>query len=243
MEHNNIFRPRNFLEPIQNLNKDDNSVSDDNSENFNCNGLNINIPSSERFHTLQKRTTFEDGFKRDISLKDLMMRRAMNNKIKPMNINSPGTNGRQNAFANKETTITASNMNKYSSHTPEDKAVSFHNDVSSNEIIRQMNMSNKIKLPAERLNSILRSESTNSIVDKLDINSEDNEEKLKNKNQKQRCMCSGNSTSRIRWDILIIIIAVWNGFSIPYNIAFYEDDEITNVGWTVANSILDVIFL
>ena len=64
--------------------------------------------------------------------------------------------------------------------------MSFHNDISSDEVMRQVNLSNNIKIPFKRSISILRSDSTNSIANKLDANSEDNDSKRKNRKHKHK---------------------------------------------------------
>jgi hypothetical protein len=50
-----------------------------------------------------------------------------------------------------------------------------------------------------------------------------------------------NSIFKIRWDIIILVISVWNSFSIPIDIAFEPEifEESANV---IANHIIDGIF-
>ena len=50
-----------------------------------------------------------------------------------------------------------------------------------------------------------------------------------------------NSLFKIRWDIVILVISVWNSFSIPIDIAFAPPvfEEMPNV---VVNHIIDIVF-
>ena len=108
MKNSNIFRTRSFVETYKSDIGENNSFSDHNSDymkNF-C----FNIFSSERFQTLQMRYTVEEGLKKDVSFKDIIKRRAMYNKIIPMNIASSGNNGTWNNHMYIDSTISASNM-------------------------------------------------------------------------------------------------------------------------------------
>ena len=57
---------------------------------------------------------------------------------------------------------------------------------------------------------------------------------------KARCMVRYNDPKRVRWDLFVIILAVWNSFFIPFNIAF-EPEVSTFV--EIINILIDVLFL
>ena len=51
-----------------------------------------------------------------------------------------------------------------------------------------------------------------------------------------------NETTRIRWDLFVMVLATWNCFAIPLEIAF-EPAMSKGIGWLVINSVTDVLFL
>ena len=51
-----------------------------------------------------------------------------------------------------------------------------------------------------------------------------------------------NETTRIRWDLFVMVLATWNCFAIPLEIAF-EPAMSKGAGWLVINSVTDVLFL
>jgi len=57
----------------------------------------------------------------------------------------------------------------------------------------------------------------------------------------QCCILRMNSKMRVRWEALILLLAVWNGFSIPYSIAFYDPSE-EDITMDIVNFITDVLF-
>ena len=51
-----------------------------------------------------------------------------------------------------------------------------------------------------------------------------------------------NDKRKMKWDIFIIIIAIYNCFQIPIEIA-YEPPEMESTGFFVLNTIIDMCFL
>jgi hypothetical protein len=83
---------------------------------------------------------------------------------------------------------------------------------------------------------------TRLLADKIEVMTDENEasaeeEKLK----KFRCIVSAHNKWRSHWEYFILLLAVWNGFSIPYNVAFY-DPEDTNLIYDLFNYLTDVLF-
>ena len=67
-----------------------------------------------------------------------------------------------------------------------------------------------------------------------------------NKNQRERlqhirCLIRGHSKFKLRWDVVIMILAVFNCFAIPVDVAFEPGFFETTI-FLVLNSIIDFIF-
>lgn len=81
---------------------------------------------------------------------------------------------------------------------------------------------------------------------KLDLQDEDDiqKEAINPKLAKKkigRCMCRHNQKAKMRWDLLIIILALYNCVSIPYEVG-YESKFTDNIGLTVFEYFIDVLF-
>jgi hypothetical protein len=62
------------------------------------------------------------------------------------------------------------------------------------------------------------------------------------KMSKNYCLCKRTAKIRIRWDLFIILLAVWNAFQIPINVAF--PGSFFDSGWfDILNAFIDVMFL
>jgi len=53
-------------------------------------------------------------------------------------------------------------------------------------------------------------------------------------------MMSYSDSKRVKWDVFVIVLAIWNCFFIPFDIAFEPD---TPVPLQVLNTTIDIIFL
>lgn len=63
------------------------------------------------------------------------------------------------------------------------------------------------------------------------------------KKLQEQCIVKANHPRRQQWDILIVLITVYNSIQIPYEIAFVPTEEaIKNTGVNVINSICDLVF-
>ena len=67
---------------------------------------------------------------------------------------------------------------------------------------------------------------------------EEEEKKLKSR----RYITRASSKYKMRWDVFVILLAIYNSFTIPYDIAFsppaFEDGIIEALNWTI-----DCLFL
>ena len=59
---------------------------------------------------------------------------------------------------------------------------------------------------------------------------------------KQRCLCERNSRGKVRWDLLIMLLAVWNAFQIPINVAF-PGSFFDSTYFLILNFFIDIGFL
>lgn len=57
-----------------------------------------------------------------------------------------------------------------------------------------------------------------------------------------RFMWRSNDKQRVNWDLFVMIIATWNCFSLPFDVAF-EPPIMSSVGFTITNFIIDFCFL
>ncbi|CAI2362152.1 unnamed protein product [Moneuplotes crassus] len=57
-----------------------------------------------------------------------------------------------------------------------------------------------------------------------------------------RCLCRVHDKTRIRWDLFIMLCAIWNSIQIPYSIAFTPDSD-SGVFDIVTNLIMDSFFI
>ncbi|CAI2372401.1 unnamed protein product [Moneuplotes crassus] len=80
-----------------------------------------------------------------------------------------------------------------------------------------------------------------AIVDKLEMFSEHGVDGSESDFKNQRCIFRAHAGNRLKWEIFIIFLAIWNGFSIPFSVAFYEEDQ-ENIGWLIVNSFTDFLF-
>ena len=55
-----------------------------------------------------------------------------------------------------------------------------------------------------------------------------------------RLMLSGNSKFRLRWDLFVMILAVYNCFEIPFSVAFDPDVTLISMIW---ERIVDILFV
>lgn len=55
-------------------------------------------------------------------------------------------------------------------------------------------------------------------------------------------MCRQQGSARMKWDLLIMVLAIWNCIQVPYDIAFapHRDSHPLEI---VANQIIDFIFI
>lgn len=57
----------------------------------------------------------------------------------------------------------------------------------------------------------------------------------------QKCILRTNDPSRIKWDLLVMLMATWNCYSIPFEIAF-EPEVAKSIPWIVLDTIIDFFF-
>lgn len=57
----------------------------------------------------------------------------------------------------------------------------------------------------------------------------------------QKCIIRINDPNRIRWDLFVMLLATWNCYAIPFEIAF-DPPFSESTPWLVANAIIDFIF-
>ena len=122
---------------------------------------------------------------------------------------------------------------------PLDQSMIENQDNSVMKLERDNNFTFKNQISSEKFKSLLKSDSSISIADKLHMDDEEIEAVEIKKPKKQRCVCTGNGNMRIKWDVFIIILAVWNGLSIPYSVAFYHNGESSATLFSLINYILD----
>jgi heme/copper-type cytochrome/quinol oxidase subunit 4 len=58
---------------------------------------------------------------------------------------------------------------------------------------------------------------------------------------KKVCLCQRQSNMRLRWDLFIILLAIYNSFEIPFTVAFPGTD-LDNKYMKYAGNIIDVLF-
>lgn len=68
------------------------------------------------------------------------------------------------------------------------------------------------------------------------------EESFDHEIKSKRCFCRVHEIKRIRWDLFIMLFAIWNSIQIPYSIAFMpnQDQGVYN---TIINLIVDSFFI
>ena len=62
------------------------------------------------------------------------------------------------------------------------------------------------------------------------------------KNKQKRCILRLNDSSRINFDLFVMLFATWNCFAIPFEIAF-EPEIAQTFGWILFNTCIDFFFL
>lgn len=65
------------------------------------------------------------------------------------------------------------------------------------------------------------------------------EKYLEEKKRKGKCILKHNSQFRLRWDLFIMLLAIYNCISIPFNAAF---SPTYNIYYTIFESMIDVLF-
>ena len=95
----------------------------------------------------------------------------------------------------------------------------------------------KVSVDLDQLKSITNEERTAYLADRLEMISEEHSEVVEVK-KKPRCIFRGHNGYRLKWELFILILAIWNGFSIPFNVAFYDPGDTTKF-WTITNIITD----
>lgn len=58
----------------------------------------------------------------------------------------------------------------------------------------------------------------------------------------KRCFCRVHDKKRIRWDLFIMLFAIWNCIQIPYSIAFNQNSEQSPM-FTAFNLFVDSFFI
>lgn len=76
---------------------------------------------------------------------------------------------------------------------------------------------------------------TDSEVDNFNIK----QKYLEEKKRKGRCILKHNAIFRLRWDLFIMILAIYNCVSIPFNAAFTPE---SNIYYTIFDRLIDVLF-
>lgn len=57
-----------------------------------------------------------------------------------------------------------------------------------------------------------------------------------------RCLIRGHSRWKLRWDLIIVILAIFNCFTVPLEVSF-EPESMKTVPFTIVNYIVDVGFM
>ena len=57
-----------------------------------------------------------------------------------------------------------------------------------------------------------------------------------------RCILRNSSKSRTRWDVFIIVMALFNAFSVPYNAAFQQGQE-QGIGLRFFDLFVNMLFI
>jgi len=60
--------------------------------------------------------------------------------------------------------------------------------------------------------------------------------------KRRRCLCGFQENRRVRWDLLIMVLAIFSCIQVPYQIAFLENRD-TGTLLYVFNQIVDFIFI
>ena len=60
--------------------------------------------------------------------------------------------------------------------------------------------------------------------------------------KKKKCMFRFSDKNRVRWDMFVIVLAIWNCFSIPYSLAF-EPVAFNNPAFRFFDYFIDFLFL
>lgn len=102
-------------------------------------------------------------------------------------------------------------------------------------------LSKKFTMGGDKVKSFLNSNDEASLIDKLELYSDDNEGKDDGQVQQGFLIFRAHNAWRLRWEFFVLMIAVWNGFSVPYNVAFYGVGR-SSVAWFIVNTMTDVIF-
>jgi hypothetical protein len=54
-----------------------------------------------------------------------------------------------------------------------------------------------------------------------------------------RCLIRGHSKKKLKWDLLIMLLAVFNCFAIPYQVAF-EPEIMETISFLILNLLIDI---
>ena len=82
--------------------------------------------------------------------------------------------------------------------------------------------------PTRRSGKVFNEESRKELEERYHLDEDELEKQEMRNNLKRRCFYRVNEVNRIRWDLSIMILATWNCFSIPFNVAF--EPEVSHVG-------------
>jgi len=63
---------------------------------------------------------------------------------------------------------------------------------------------------------------------------------MKNQIQREKCIILADNPRKLKWDIWLIFVLFWVAFTLPYRIAFADDDNLT---WNIINYFVDGCFL
>ena len=71
---------------------------------------------------------------------------------------------------------------------------------------------------------------------------EDEDDELPGYRRKRPCFCRLNDTKRTLWDLFVMILATFNVFAIPFNVAF-EPEFMEAWYFEIINGVIDFLFL
>lgn len=63
---------------------------------------------------------------------------------------------------------------------------------------------------------------------------------MRNKILKEsKCLIRGHSKAKVKWDVFVMVLAIFNCFSVPFEVAF-KPPSMNSTSFLIVNSLVDI---